>query len=470
VSLAPKSSFTADDVGHLLSRTRFAPSPADVAAVQQMGVPSFVNQMLVMGVDTPTEQAAMAEFEDPAFPSQEEIARWWIRMMVDNPNAFQEVLGMFWHDHFAASQEILEGDQAYWMRAHVNLWRHDGAGNLRTLLGKMAADWMMLQWLDGVKSTRRAPNENFAREFWELFTLGVDNGYLQADIVQAAKCFTGYRTRFDDVTTQQRFVEFDPTRHDSTDKSILGLTVTGRTGVDGALEYQDMVDLTLDNRPSAEFFAKKIFEGFCYLDPPAEVVDALAAALRGSNYDLAPVFSMLFRSEAFYSDRSKQGLVKSPVEFALGFVRATNLQVPMDDLDDGVAAAGQRPTMPPNVNGWPGGTLWLSSQSMIERANFVRECITHRELQTQLGVDVASLLPPPGQRSAGEVVDALATLLRVPLSTAERDLCVTYLDTQRQSNGTVVASPFDATNPTHVDERVRGLLYVLAQHPAYHVR
>jgi hypothetical protein len=470
LSLAAKSSFSADDVGHLLGRTRFGVTAADLAAVQSLGVPAFIDGMLVLPQGTAVEAAATtSEIADPAFPEEHELVRWWLRVMQGSQNPFQEVIALFWHDHFATSQTILGGDKKYWWPTHLNLFRYGGTGNLRTMLISVAQDWTMLEWLDGVRSTRSAPNENFAREFWELFTLGVDNGYTQADIVQAAKCFTGYRTRFNDVT-QQSFVVFEATRHNTTNKTIFGQTVMGRTGTDGVNEYVDMVDLTLTNRPVAEYFCRKLFEAFCYLNPPQALVDQLAALLRASNYELAPVLDALLMSEAFYSTTSRSGLVKSPVDVALGFVRATGMVTHMDDLDDALESAGQRPTMPPNVNGWPGGVLWLSAQAMVERANYVSDCVTHRGADVQVGLDLRGLLPAGVATTAPEAVDALAALLRVPLSTSDRQACIDYMNTQRSSTGVVSPSNFDAANNTHIDERVRGLLYVLAQHPTYHVR
>lgn len=470
LSLAPKAAFDGEDAGHLLSRTSFGPTPAALASVQQLGVPAFVDALLVLPPGSAVEDAADAgEIADPAFPEEHELVRWWLRVMQETATPFQEVLALFWHDHFATSQVILGSDKRAWWPAHLDLFRRGGAGNLRALLLAVAKDWTMLEWLDGVRSTKSAPNENFAREFWELFTLGVDNGYTQADIVQAAKCFTGFRTRFDDAT-QRSYVTFDATRHSTATKTVFGQTITGRSGAAGEDEYQDLVNLTLAQRPVAEYVCRRLFEQFCYLSPPAAVVDALASLLRSSNYDLAPVLATILKSEAFYSPTAKAGLVKSPVELALGFVRATGMRTHMDDLDNALSNAGQRPTMPPNVAGWPGGTLWLSAQAMVERANFVRECVVHRGSDAQTGLDLRALLPAGGQTTSAQAVDALATLLRVTLSATDRATCITYLDSQRQSNGTVVASPFNAANDVHVDERVRGLLYVLAQHPTYHVR
>jgi uncharacterized protein (DUF1800 family) len=472
-SLAPKASFDDSDVRHLLMRTHFGITDAHLEAATTMGVPAYVDAMLVFPPTSDVETAADALLlnpEDPpglegGFPSHAQLSQWWLFLMTRSTTPFQERLALFWHDHFAASTEVLEGGQTHWGKTHVNLWRKKGNGNLRALLVDMSRDWMMLQWLNGLQSNRIAPNENFAREFFELFTLGVDNGYTQADILEAARAFTGYRSRFD-VGTGQSFVEFDTNRHDGNSKTIFGVTIPGQNRTD---DYQAVVDVTVDHRPVAEHVSRKLFEHFCHESPKPGTVDQMAAILRGADYELVPLLAALFKSEAFYSAKSKAGLVKGPVDHNVGFIRATGLVIRVGALDAALSIEGQRPTQPPTVNGWPVGTEWLSAQGMLDRANVVLTCIADRTRQANGGVDVSDLLPP-GTPTSGEVVDALAARLRVTLSASERAACVTYLDTQRLSDGTVVSSPFDPNNPTHVDERVRGLLYVLAQHPTYQIR
>jgi uncharacterized protein (DUF1800 family) len=454
-------------------RTHFGITDPHYQAAVAAGVPAYVDAMLVFPAGSAVETQADALLVNPddppglegGFPSYAQLAQWWLYMMTRSTTPFQERLALFWHDHFAASSDVLEGGATHWAKDHVNLWRRKGNGNLRTLLVDMSRDRLMLQWLNGLQSTKNAPNENFPREFFELFTLGVDQGYTQADILEAARAFTGYRARFD-ATTGQSFVEFDPNRHDAGSKTIFGVTIPGQSRTD---DYQAVVDLTVDHRPVAEFVSRKIFEHFCHEDPSDAVVDAMAAILRANDYELSPLLATLFKSEAFYSAKSRACLVKGPVDHGVGFVRSTGLVIRLGTLDAALAIEGQRPTQPPTVNGWPIGTEWLSAQGMLDRANVVLTCVTDRTRQAAAGVDVAALLPP-GTPTSGEVVDALAARLRVTLSTSERDACVTYLDTQRLSDGSVVPSPFDPANPTHVDERVRGLLYVLAQHPTYQLR
>jgi uncharacterized protein (DUF1800 family) len=386
--------------------------------------------------------------------------------MVDTDRPFQEVLAMFWHDHFATSSEVLSSDRRHWMVDHVNLWRKDGAGNLRDLLVRMTRDRAMLRWLDGISNRRQAPNENFAREFWELFTLGVDNGYDQADILEAARAFTGYRERYDE-DTKLRTIEFDPDRRDTGDKTFFGRTIPGQNDHD---DFEAVVDITLEERPVAEFICGKLFAYFCYEDPPTELVDELAAELRAKNWELRPVLRKLLTSEAFFSSASRKGRVKSPVDFSLGFIRSTGLVIRISSLDGSLSEQGQRPTQPPTVDGWPEGAFWLSAQAMVERANLTQTCISDRTRQEEAGIDLAKILPPEKERTAEGVVDALAGVLRVDLDPEDRAEMIDYLNTRRNTDGTYAVQPFDGADSRHIDERVRGLLYILAQHPTYQVR
>jgi uncharacterized protein (DUF1800 family) len=487
-NMSAKTTFTDDDIRYFLGRTHFGGKASDFDAVKAMGIPAYVDQMVEFAA-TPTLESQAAAYllntSDPVgqeggFPGDTQVSAYWLYLMINNPNPFQEVMAFFWHDHFSASTSRLDSSSMYWEPNQINLWRHQGNGNLRQLLLDMSRDWVMLVWLDGVSNERRSPNENFAREFWELFTLGVDNGYTQADIVEAAKAFTGYRTRFSD-TTNQTTIEFDTTRHSTGAKTFFGQTIAGQNVTD---DYQAVVDITVDNRPVAEFISKKLFEYFCWNGPSAVPTDAMAATLRGGGYELKPLLKQLFKSEAFFSPRARAGIPKNPVETMVGFVRSTGL-VPVDPksgsdpaafpanrlttLADRLNTCQQLPTQPPSVNGWPIGEQWLSAQNVLDRVNGIRSCINDRTDQTNAGIDVTAILPPVAQRTSTNVVDTLCDLLHVTATPAEKTQYVTYLDTNLV-NGVVTPSPFDGSNATHISERVRGLLYVLAQHPTYTVR
>ncbi len=459
------------DLRHFLRRTHWGVREINHDALVQVGLPAYVDAMLQFPPvgSTPQEQTAaqiLVNATDPPgqegmFPTRRELSMWWLTLMITNPNTFQEVLAFFWHDHFATSSDPLGAGNLYWMKNHVEIFRGGGAGNLKDLLLAVSRDPAMLRWLDGITSTKTAPNENYGREFFELFGLGADNGYTQDDIVQAARAFTGYRQVVLDADTGLLGVVFSPSRHDDGDKTLFGETIPGQNATD---DYEAVVDITLQNRDVAGWIAKSLLEYFCMPQPAPELVDQFAQRLRDENYELAPALKALFLSEAFFSDEARRAFVTSPVETAVGFVNATGLVIRPSEFESRLDQMGQVPTRPPTVDGWPGGSQWLSAQGMLDRANLVRSCIANRTLQDSLGIDVADLLPPGGP-SAGEVVDALALRLGVEPSASERAAYVDFLDTERLPNGDVVPSPFDPTNPTHVDDRVRGLLYVLAQHP-----
>ena len=480
----PASSLDTGDLRHFLQRTHWGLTDATWERLNEIGLEAFVDEMLEFAPlgSTSFEQAAEARLvdaEDPVgqegmFPSANDLIEWHLQLLMQNPNTFQEVLAFFWHDHFATSSEVLGGGNTYWMKNHINLFREKGAGNLKELVLDVSRDWAMLRWLDGVDSRKGAPNENYAREFFELFCLGVDNGYTQDDIVEAARAFTGYRQVTLDEETGLRGVIFDPNRHDAEDKTVLGVLIPGQNDQD---DYAAVVDITFAEGHVAEWFARSILKTFCFENPPQRNIDELAQALRDADYELKPVLKRLFLSETFFSPKSQAGFVKGPLEFTVGFTRATSvypvhgetLAMDMGTLRSRLTGMGHVPTRPPTVNGWPEGELWLSAQAMVDRANYVRDAIIDRNDQTNAGFDIRSLLPSPTP-TADEVVDALATRLGLDLEEDERATALHYLDTRRLGDGMDEDDPFDPTNETHIEERVRGLLYILAQQPEYMIR
>ncbi|MFQ5507453.1 MAG: DUF1800 family protein, partial [Planctomycetota bacterium] len=420
-SLAPRTGTLGfDEMQHFLVRTAFGSTRADLEAFEKLGLEAWLDRVLSFAKDSALERSAAKEIENPERPRQGEVVRWWAHLMARTRNPFQESLALFWHDHFGVSQAVLGEGRTHMMLDHLKLLRRLGNGNLRELLYRVATDPAMLVFLDGVASTKEKPNENFAREFWELFSLGVDNGYTQADVEEASRAFTGYRLRFDSIA-RQSFVTWDELRHDDGPKTVFGLT--------GNYGYRELVDLTIDQRPVAEFICRKLFEHFCYEDPPGRVVDEMARFFREADYELRPLLRMLLRSEAFFSKRSRESLLKGPVDFIVGFMRTTGLELPFYELDEGLAQAGQRPTQPPNVAGWPGGMAWLGSAFMLERGNLANALMTAREHQFRLSLSLSPVLPPPGERDAERVLGEAARLLRVRISESETDRYLAYLNT-----------------------------------------
>ncbi len=466
-TLAPQTSFTDDDLRHLLVRTRFAVTPAEYEELQRDGVPAFVDRILRHAPigSQPFEQRARALINNPQQPVWSELVDWRLRLIEDNPNPTQEILALFWEDHFGMSQDAVAPSALSWMLPHVDLLRRHAFGNVRDLLLDMARDWVTLLVLDGISNRWQAPNENFAREFWELYSLGANGGYSEADIDEAARAFTGYDYRINRVTGVP-YVVFEPKRKDEGDKVIFGVTIPGTALED---DFDEVIDITLARRPAAEWISTKLLEHFCWPNPPTALVDELAALMRASGFELRPVLRTLFLSQAFYSATARHSTVRGPLEWIMGAQRATGMRMAMDDLRTGLRLAGQSPTQCPSIEGWPVGGAWLASHTVIASINLLRDLISARTHQAGYGYELASLLPSPTATSQ-EVVDHLTWRLRVELMPAEHADCVTYLDTERQTTGEVVPSPFNPGSTLHLEERLRGLVYILGQHPTFLLR
>jgi len=473
-ALQAKTSYSDADLRHFLVRTHFGVNNDDLAILRASGIRAYVDRMLDFPAANTRSFEQQAETilynpNDPpglkgGFPLKDQLIRWWLTLIEQNPEPFQEVMAMFWHGHFSVSSLGLNPTNRYMMREHVDYLRTYGAGNMRQMLIDVSRQGAMMNWLDTIDNSRQAPNENYAREFWELFTLGVDNGYTQNDITESARALTGYGGLVG--PKGQSIVQFFPSRHDSGSKTFLGGLIHGSSTED---EFEEVVDITLQNAPVAEFLCNELFEHFCYEDPETAIIDELAQILRDNGWELKPVLAVLLQSQAFYSPQARQGHISSPIEHAVGFIRSTGMRMPISLLASLLRYMGQVPTQPPTVEGWPGGTFWLASQDIVERANFVAHAISARSYQAQNGFSWSDVLPPSGQRSAEQVVDAMADLLFVQLNSQERADYIEYLETEMLEGGAVQSSPFVASS-SQLEERVRGLLYILAQHPTYMTR
>jgi uncharacterized protein (DUF1800 family) len=455
----------AQQVTHLLRRTQWTTGAYALQDSLLAGLDDYLGELLDPARrDLATEAVALSLIADPDHPTANELVQWWLHLMVNSRVPFREVMAFFWHDHFATSVERFDRFGRYLVKAQIEKLRWLGTGDLRQLLYFMLTDPAMLIWLNGVDNTREQVNENLAREFYERFTLGVDNGYTQTDIQETARALTGYRLMRDQGAEVDRVV-FDPNRADTSQKTIFG-----RTGNHG---FHEVVDLVLAERPVAEFICKRLFEHFCYPNAPPEVVAQLAAMLRTSNYHIAPVLYTILRSRAFFAGKSQQSHVKSPVEMGVGLLRTTRLALPLPIVDYLLASQGQRPLAPPDVGGWPDDDEWLGAGSLVLRSQFAHALATSRSYQAQHGTLIDWLLPAVPERTANAVVKALADRLGLVLTPDEIVTYEQYLDTRAVEEGTELQlqhDPFRGDYPPHVSERVRGLLFLLAQHPSYLLR
>ena len=285
-----------------------------------------------------------------------DLKYWWLRRMANGPRPLQEKMTLFWHGHFATSMEKVRDAYLMWMQNDT--FRKQATGNWQQLLVATAKDPAMLVWLDQALSRKEHPNENFAREVMELFTLG-EGHYTEKDITEAARAYTGWA--YD--RPNQEFIE-RPRTHDTGTKTFLGKT--------GNLRGEDVLETIVAQPQAARFISQKDCGTFSPSDDPSdELITALADMFRNSGNNFKPLLTAMFRSEEFYADsvvRTNQ--VKSPVQWLVGSVRVLERDLPGPFICYGLTRnLGQVLFAPPNVKGWDGGLSWITTNNLLARYN-----------------------------------------------------------------------------------------------------
>jgi len=282
------------------------------------------------------------------------VTQWWAERMLRSPRPLEEKMALFWHGHFATSEDKVRDYRK--MLQQLELFQRAGLGNFRTLLVAVAQDPAMLAYLDAGVNVKGSPNENFAREIMELFTMGVGN-YSEHDIREAARAFTGWNF----VGTE---FHVDPAKHDDGPKTFLGET--------GNFDGVDIIDRILAHPATPAFIATKLYRFFVREDLAPTLQAALADELVALDYELAPFLEKLFLSRDFYADASRGTRIKSPVEFVISTYRRLGLtNLPgAPDFNLVTGALGQRLMHPPTVAGWSYGRSWITPSLLIERGNF----------------------------------------------------------------------------------------------------
>jgi uncharacterized protein (DUF1800 family) len=289
----------------------------------------------------------------------------WVGRLIDGTEPLREKLALFWHNHFATGiQKVNDG--ALMERQGELLFQH-ALGSFRHLLSEVSRDPAMLVWLDSNQNVKARPNENFAREVMELFTLGVGN-YTEKDIQEAARAFTGWHQ------TAGRFT-FVRGQHDSGPKTVLGRH--------GEWDGDDVLKILLEQPACAKFLVRKLYQFFVNenVAPPDALLAPLTDAFRKSDYDIAVPVRTILRSKHFFSAYAYRQKVKWPVEYAVGVARMVGvgltgrITVNPYALLGVLELMGQQLYAPPNVKGWEGGRAWLNTATVLARHNFAHSLV-----------------------------------------------------------------------------------------------
>ena len=372
----------AEEARHLLNRTGFDAQLREVDPFARLTRREGVERLLAgVHAEARTPPPAWAkEWTDPrtvrtmnedgrrAFVRLQieralELKSWWLAEMLATPSPLTERMTLFWHNHFTSSLQKVRSP-ALMYRQNVLLRKH-ALGNFGGLLHAVSRDPAMLVYLDSATNRRGQPNENFARELMELFTLG-EGKYAEQDIKEAARAFTGWSIDLD--TGEFRF---RPRQHDDGVKTVLERTV--RTG-------DEVLDVLLAQPATAEYVAARLWREFVSPQPQPEELARVAAAFRDSGYEVRAALRALLRTPAFWGPQNRAALIKSPSDLVVGTMRqfaiSVNDPLPFVFL---MRALGQDLLSPPNVKGWPGGEAWINSTTLLARKQFLERLLRVEE-------------------------------------------------------------------------------------------
>jgi uncharacterized protein (DUF1800 family) len=371
---------------HLLRRAGFGYDQAELDAAAKLSYDDLVDKLVSQQPESP-----------PALPVAEQVnhravSRWWYAHMATTTAQFPERMLLFWHGHFTS--DYRKAGRLPFVHQQNVLYRRLGTTDLRSLLLGVVHDPLMMRYLDLSTSTAAAPNENFAREVMELFTLGVGH-YGEQDVREAARALSGLRVALVDAAgdarplparkgqTPQHYLQelgtlldggahFEgrllPRLHDGGEKTLLGRK--------GNLGPEEVVDTLLAQDACAPFVTTKVLTAFCTPTPGRDLVQGIAAQFRASKYDLRTLMRAVFRSDDFQAAAAYRALVRSPADYMVATMRATAQSSLAPRCV--VAGAGMDQVLydPPNVAGWPQGAGWVSSSAWLSRLNFAQTAVT----------------------------------------------------------------------------------------------
>jgi len=375
---------------HFLRKTCFAASPTYLNAVQDINDKGLLIDKLlsITSYDydypdwyiTPVDTSELTKEERKQLRKQQSksLALWWQKLMLHSSSPFEEVMTLFWHNHFVSS--IQKVKSPYLMLKQNDLFRNQGLGSFVDLVDSVLKDPAMLLYLDNNNNKKQAPNENLARELLELFTLGEGN-YTEIDVKEIARALTG-------ASVKKRTGEyvFRQNWHDSGEKTIFGKTDN--------FTVDDLAALIVSQEACAPFIVSKLWRYFIDEEPVEQEIVRLSSILKEADYDLKVLVKAIFLTDAFWQSNGKT--IKSPVHLIVGTYRQFELtELTLNRWVFFTKNMGQLLFSPPNVKGWPGGKAWYSSAAIFYRELFINRFLKwHKSLVLESSEDMLLATPP----------------------------------------------------------------------------
>ena len=432
-------------INHLLRRAGFGATPQELKYYSKLGYDRTLDELLnPVGVDNSALDEAVKQ-QDFDFTNIEDLKRWWLYRMAFTKHPLEEKMTLFWHGHFATSNRKV--NNAYGMYGQNMLFRKYALGNFHEILYNVSKDPAMIVWLDNQQNRKGKPNENYAREIMELFTLGIGN-YTERDIKEAARAFTGWQT------LPSGFF-FNKRQHDDGEKTVLGTT--------GPLNGDDVVAILVKQKACGRFLANKLVKYFVMDDPDPAMVARVSDVYMKTNGNMGKVVRAVFSDPVFLSERSFHAKIKSPTELVVGSIKTLQLKKLDGDLPATMARMGQDLFAPPNVKGWDGGTAWIATDTMMERFNFANRITSAKFAEMSKYSTSTEIIDKQGLNSAGQLVDYfLDVLVDSDVPAATREKLVAYVSSDVKGNP-VKEIPDEKT----LDAKLRGLVHLIMTLPTY---
>lgn len=508
--------WTVNEVAHLLKRTMFGAKKTDIDYFLSLTTDTAVDELLnTTSVPSPPVRdygllqdqdgtfyddmgviVGQTWVNDPNMVSASEIRsqingrrieslkKWWAGLIINQDRSIQEKMVLFWHHHFSVQESEVENAQ--YLYRHHNLLRTNALGSFKTMAREVTIDPAMLIHLNGYLNSKQAPDENYAREFQELFTIGKGNDslYTEDDVIAAARVLTGWRITDDPLGSY-----LDTGSHDTGNKTFSDFynntTITGSTNPDQELDA--LVDMIFNTTEAARFICRKLYKWFVYYNiddaTEANVIIPMADVLIANNYNVKPALALLLKSEHFYDAASQACYIKNPFDIIAGTLREFSVSFPAyTDYTNGyplfysiyqnAADMQQQLFQPPDVSGWPSYyqepmhyELWVNSNSLPKRADFTDALVNDSVVDLRTFANYSSDPANPDQL----ISDVTQLLLRYPLSDSSKTYVKTNFLLNNSTDDTIWTNAWNTNNTTVINTSLNGMFKFLMNLPEFHL-